>query len=286
MRPDGPQDLKSSAGSTVTLPRDVCDLLDIAYPTPVGRIGNTRIDTPDGAVWVKTVEPPRRSLNTLILPTISFLAPAPILRRSKAGKGGDTLLRQAQRIRALHTMGLSVPTIRYADRDLLITADCGQTMERFVRYADARNEHGLDETGVRDIIMEITRTLADMHRHGTAHGRPKVRDFAWRNGKVTILDLEEQPEEVMPIADAQARDIFLWVHDLCSAELSRKIAPDSVALLCATMTDATRGSLRRFLRLLRVAALPARLMLRVLPKNRELTSGIAAHDILRDTFST
>jgi len=266
----------------IALSGAACAAVGIAPPCFVRAGGVTRAETPHGPAWIKTVEPPRRNINGMILPVIALLTPTPILRQSTTGKGGDTLLQQAERIRALREQGLPVADILYSDRDFLITADCGQTIEKPVRYAERREQPGLDEAALGSILLEMTRTLAAMHRQGTAHGRPKMRDFTWRDGTVTILDLEERPWEVMSMAEAQARDVFLWVHDLCSAPLSRSIAPQAAAILSDTMTPETRESLRRFLRLLRRVSGPARLMLRILSGNRELTSGIAAHDVLSE----
>ncbi len=265
----------------MTLPLIACQRLEINAPAIVRRGGVTPLTTPRGTVWVKTVEPPRRTMNSMILPTIGMIAPWPILRRSKTGKGGDTLRRQTERIIDLKRLGMPVAEIIYTDRDFLITADSGHTVERAIRYPDIRYQSRFSDETLRSILLQMTRTLAELHRHNTAHGRPKMRDFAWRDGHVTILDLEERPWEVMPMADAQARDAFLWLHDLCSAPFSRRIAPQAAAILCQTMMPETRDSLRRFLRLLDVAAPPARLLLRLMPGNRELTAGIAAQDVLK-----
>lgn len=246
--------------------------------------GVTPIQTPAGRAWAKTVEPPRRNVNAMILPAIAMLLPLPILRRGVAGKGGNTLLRQGERLRALHDQGLPVALALYVDRNVLITADGGDTVDKMVRKPDYRAQNGMEDATLARILLTMTDALAELHRHGTAHGRPKIRDFAWDGEKVTILDLEERPWDVMPMADAQARDVFIWIHDLCGMPFSRTLAPDAAARLLQGMTPDMRDSLRRFLRLLRFAAPLARGMLRLLPGNRELVAGVGAYDVLRDAM--
>jgi len=266
----------------VALPPTACTALGLTGPVYVNAGGVTRLETPAGGAWAKTLEPPRNAVNRMVLPILGTLVPLAILRRDKAARGPDTLLRQAARIRELAGKGLPVPALLYADREFLITADCGQVIEKAVRSAHRRVQSGFDEAALHAILLAITRTIADIHRAGTAHGRPKMRDFVWRDGTVTILDLEEQPWDVMSMADAQARDVLLWIHDLCSAPLSRDIAPDAAAILLAGMAADTRLRLRRLLRIMRLGGPATRLMLRLLPGNRELIAGIAAYDILRD----
>lgn len=265
----------------IALPPDACASLGLPAPVFVKAGGVTRLETPAGAAWAKTREPPRNALNRMVQPVVGALVPLAILRRDKAARGPETLLRQAERIRELAALGLPVPALLHSDRHALITADCGMSIEGPVRSPGRRERSGLGEAALQAILRTITRTLADIHRHGTAHGRPKMRDFVWRDGTVTILDLEEQPWEVMSMADAQARDVLLWIHDLCSTPLSREIAPDAVAILMDGMESDTRTRLHRLLRLMRIGGPGARLMLRILPGNRELTAGIAAYDILR-----
>jgi len=266
------------------LPPAALVALGMDAPVFVEAGGVTRVEAPVGAVWVKTVQPPRKGLNDTILPVIGALVPLAILRRDGAGKRGDTLLRQAARIRDLGARGLPVAPLIHADRDFLVTADRGQTIEGAVRYSEVRERIGMDEAPLHAILLSMTHTLARLHGADTAHGRPKMRDFAWDGAAVTVLDLEEEPWTVMPMADAQARDVFLWIHDLCSAPLSREVAPEAAAALAGPMAAPTRASLTRFLRLSGGVAPAARLMLRALPGNRELVAGIAAHRVLKDAL--
>ncbi len=270
---------------SLPLPPAALDALGLDGPVAVERGGVARIETPVGVVWAKTVEPPRRNVNAAILPVLARLMPLPILRRGTAGKGGDTLLRQAERLRDLAARGVPVARVIHADRDVLITADGGPTLEGAVRDSRRRERRGLNDADLRTALLAMTRALAGLHRHGTAHGRPKIRDFAWDGARVTILDLEERPWEVMPMADAQARDAFIWVHDLCGLPFSRALAPEAATILWEALDDEARASLRRLMRLMRRGRGPARAMLRLLPGNRELVAGLAAYDVLRETVS-
>lgn len=254
-------------------------------PTDVPYPGTSPLDTPAGKVWVKTVEPPAHILRRQVLGALGRALPFPILRPSKAGKGGDTLLLQAEKIRRFAAAGLPVADIRYGDRDFLILGDTGDALERPVKSVEVRAASPLSEATLHRALLEMSRVIARIHAAGLVHGRPKIRDFAWRDGRVTILDLEERPEEVMPLGAAKARDVFLWITDLSTWPFSREIAPAAASILRQGMDGATLDEMRRLLRLLRVAAGPARLIQRAIPDNREINGGLAGYAVMKDAFS-
>lgn len=253
-------------------------------PTDVSYPGTSPLETPVGTVWVKTIEPPKHIYRRKVLGALGQILPFPILRPSKAGKGGDTLLLQAEKIARFAGKGLPVAQVFYGDRDFLIAGDGGETLERPIKSAEARTKGGFSETQLHRALLEMSRVLSEVHAAGLVHGRPKIRDFAWRDGRVTILDLEERPEEVMPLAAAQARDVFLWITDLSTWPFSREIAPAAAAILHEDMNKATLIEMRKLLRLLRVAAGPARLIQRIIPDNREINGGLAAYAVLKGVF--
>ena len=57
--------------------------------------------------------------------------------------------------------------------------------------------------------------LAKLHQAGVAHGAPLLRNLTIRDDdKIGFIDFEEDPNERMPIIDAQARDILLFVFSI------------------------------------------------------------------------
>ncbi len=269
--------------SSRSLPEKALAALKI-NPTDVPYPGTSSLDTPAGKVWVKTVEPPKRTLGSTALRIVGRVLPIPILRPSKAGKGGDTLLQQAEKSARFAAAGLPVAEVRYADRDFLIVSDGGETLERPIKSAELRAAGAYSPKMLHHALLEMSRVLGKLHATDLVHGRPKIRDFAWRDGQVTILDLEERPEEVMPLGAAKARDVFLWITDLSTWPLSREIAPAAAEMLHRGMDDETLHHLGRLLGLLSVVSGPARLIHRVIPNNRELTGGLAAYRVMKDVF--
>lgn len=266
------------------LPDKACAILGID-PLCVRCPGTTALATPTGKVWVKTLEPSRRRFYRLLLAGLGRALPFPILRPSKAGKGGDTLLRQAEQIDRFARAGLPVPRVHFADRDFLVMSDEGITLEQPVKSVRAREASELNDGDLHKALMEISAVLAQVHGAGLVHGRPKIRDFAWRDKRATLLDLEERPAEVMPLATAQARDVFLWLADLGTWPLSREVAQQAAQVLEHSMGDETLIEVRKLCRLLSIIAGPAKLLQRVIPGNREIKGALAAQSVMRVVFA-
>ena len=140
-----------------------------------------------------------------------------------------------------------------------------------------------------EILLSATRELARLHKAGFAHGRPKMRDFGWKksesidasDGEIFIFDLEERPWEIMPMADAQARDIVLWLVDLCQYRNSQPYADEACAILFDSMSDETARTLLKIKRTVAPLA-PGTRWLQMTPlKNREMRGGLGAYELLK-----
>ena len=44
-----------------------------------------------------------------------------------------------------------------------------------------------------DILFRVGQALGELHQAGMTHGRPALRDFLYEDGRVTLLDWENQP---------------------------------------------------------------------------------------------
>jgi hypothetical protein len=253
--------------------------------TSVHAPGVSPLETPEGKVWVKTVEPQTKRLRRLALEAIGRILPFPILRPSKTGKGGDTLLLQAHQIGILCDAKLPVPHIYFSNRDFLILADAGATLDLAIKYDDARADLGLPDEELENALLTMTNTLALLHSKGFAHGRPKIRDFGWQDGTATLLDLEERPWEVMPMTTAQARDVFLWIMDLSGYRYSRRLAPQAMTRLLETMSADTERELKKLMRLLAFAAPIARLLMKTSLSNREIGGSLAAYNVMKSSLT-
>jgi len=282
------------------LPPGALDALGLDRPCALPPRRVAPLETPRGKVWIKRHEAHPGRFRHAALAGISKLIPVPILRPGADSKSADTLIQQAEQNKILQQRGLPVADIIYADADCLILADAGISLDPVAKALSKDPGRiavdDIDRDALHAILLQMTEALADLHASDLAHGRPKIRDFAWQregfvgdgkpaSGRVTLLDLEERPWTVMPMAAAQARDVFLWMLDLCSLHATRGIAVGAMTVLDRTMSDETRRELRKLTKLLAIAAPPARLITKTPLGNREITGSLGAFAVLKSCVS-
>ena len=225
-------------------------------------------------VWVKQfgVERlhPGRFLHWLASPFIY-----PRFLKSSALRGGRGMLkREKRKISLFERAGFKVPAILAEGDRVLILADLGESAKarlgRLVVEGDLERHQA--------VLESLSAALGRIHAAGLCHGRPLARDAILSGGDVVFVDFEEEPEAVMPLADAQARD--LWVQMLEISALAR--GQDTMARCFDAYRreapEAVLKALRRYLRFFR----PLRPLLRGLCWiSAKLTRGYAPRDLIR-----
>lgn len=163
----------------------------------------TRLQWRDRTVWLKRYDEPQRRwrLGALDWITRSLgltpLRPPPRRRLSAARQT------EQRRLQELHALGIRVPEVIAAGDDSLLLSDLGPTLASRLRAADP----GLAQSLTGSAIDAV----ASVHERGAYLGQPLARNLTVDGlGRVGFLDFEEDPGEVMSLADAQARDWLLF----------------------------------------------------------------------------
>lgn len=155
-------------------------------------------------VWIKTATPYKANRWHKLQKVIALILGQPILRTTVNPGGGKGLRIEAQRLQLFATRGFPVPQVLGYDDSLIILSDLGQELRKFLDTAS--------EATRKKCLTQAATLLAEIHRQGLVHGRPFLRDMTWDGKQVGLLDLEENPTTVMPLVDAQARDIWLFLN--------------------------------------------------------------------------
>lgn len=248
------------------------------------------VETKRGPVWLKVLGPkPHRPMQYLLRGLMSFL-PAAALGRTPSGKGGDTLLRQAEQAETLRRSGFHTPETIFVNRSFFITADAGITLDKMLQRLAKDSASSTEIEKFRAIVAAATDEIARLHAAGLAHGRPKMRDIAWMQNdageaRIVLIDLEERPWETMSMSDAQARDIVLWLVDLCSHDLTREMAHQAGEKLCAAASADVLASLKKVVRATSPFTPLATRLLSTRQGSREIRGGLAAHAILKQQLA-
>lgn len=194
--------------------------------------GNRRVQRvvlSDRAVWIKRYMDRRFAPAHQALSLIARLGGMPGLRPSPHLDAAGMIERECRQIDAFRTHGFTVPEVLYRSRSALVLSDLGPSVG--AQLVAMRQQ---DPDGHEALVERCGLELGRVHGAGLCHGRPHPRDFALPDGQFGFFDFEEDPAAVMPLAMAQARDVWLLLLDTTTRALS------------ATTPIATLAAWRRF----------------------------------------
>lgn len=110
---------------------------------------------------------------------------------------------EQRRIAQLHAQGVLVPDVVGEGRRLLLLSDLGPTLSSCLKQARDRSE-------VDELVHRGVAALVDVHRRGAYLGQAVARNIVMNGNGVGFIDFEEDPLQVMSLAEAQARDWLLF----------------------------------------------------------------------------
>lgn len=202
-------------------------------------------------VWLKLYPEGERALSLGVLAACARLLGVAALRPPPHPGGARAREVEARRLAQLHAQGVNVPAVLGQGKRCLVLADTGRSLAACLKESD---DAGRDRL-VRQVLADMVAT----HRGGACFGQPLPRNMTWDGTRVAFLDFEEDPLQVMDLAQAQARDWLLFGHGFARHYLARREA--LAALLAAAFADEPvrvrtilHGACRRLSWLGRVAA--------------------------------
>lgn len=127
------------------------------------------------------------------------------LRSPPRPAGDDARELEQRRITELHDLGVLVPDVVGTGRHMLLLSDLGPTLSSCLKKAGNASE-------VDNLVHRGVRALVDVHRRGAYLGQAVARNIVMTGTGtgVGFIDFEEDPLEVMSLAEAQARDWLLF----------------------------------------------------------------------------
>lgn len=214
-----------------------------------------RVELSSGAVWIKRYGRKRALVGMRAQNALARLFRQPFLRASPRLAPSAMVGREIRRIALFRERGLPVPHVLYRSAGAVVLSDAGSTVS--MRLAALRTS---DLVAHEDLLVACAADLGALHGKGLCHGRPHPRDFFLENGRIGFMDFEEEPEAVMPLAMAQARDLWLLFLQLTQralegdATLDRAFAAWETAAPAAARRElgALVGFLGKFLSLTRL----------------------------------
>ncbi len=109
---------------------------------------------------------------------------------------------EARRIAELHAQAVNVPQVLGTGRAALVLSDNGRSLASCLREAD--------EAGRDALVRHALAAIAASHARGAYFGQPLPRNMTFDGERIGFIDFEEDPLEVMDLAQAQARDWLMF----------------------------------------------------------------------------
>lgn len=149
-------------------------------------------------------------------------------------RGGDAARdTEARRLAELQAQGVNVPPVIGTGRAALLLADNGRSFNVCLREADPAG---------RDVLVAAAmQAIARAHARGAYFGQPLPRNLTWDGENVGFIDFEEDPLEVMELAQAQARDWLMFGYGVARYYTER---PQQLQAMMAEAMDGVQAPVR------------------------------------------
>lgn len=197
-------------------PAGVSEVVQLLAAVPHRRLSRIHVD--GRSVWIKRFDTEKPTLPRRLHGALSPLLPAAYLRATPVLDAAGLTQREIRKSAAFQAAGFQTPAILWHGREALALSDVAQTGEPLLEQM-RQNDPAKHE----DLLVSLTETLGKAHAAGLCHGRPHPRDmFFLADGSWGFFDFEEEPEVVMPLASAQARDVWLMFMQISSRALGRE----------------------------------------------------------------
>ncbi|MGF9565327.1 serine/threonine protein phosphatase [Neorhizobium sp. JUb45] len=199
-----------------------------------------------GTVWIKRHGNKGRRAAIALQTALARLFRLPFMRPSPAETGEGMVARDLRRMTRFADSNIPTASILYASGSAIVMSDVAPTVQDRLWHLRTGNPAAHD-----DLLVFCCAELGRLHALGLCHGRPFPRDMFEKDRRIGYIDFEEEPEVVMPLATAQARDLWLFFLQLSDRAIERSQVQDrAYSAWAATAPPAAIAELRAMTRFL------------------------------------
>ncbi len=199
----------------------------------VGRV--VRMELGGGAAWLKWYGRDRRVLRMRAMDAVAVRLGVLPLRAPPRHAGVERRDLEQRRLSELASIDVNVPAVLARGGDCLLLSDLGGTLSERLRRDPPEAGRALSALAVA--------AVAQVHARGGYLGSPVARNLTVdAAGRIGFIDFEEDPGEVMPRTQAQARD---WLVFAAGLARHAPLDEDELGQLLAIALDGEGGGVRR-----------------------------------------
>ncbi len=167
-----------------------------------------KITTEQGVYWLKKAAPARGVFRYYALNLFSWLLRLPLLKAVPQPGGKQAIANEIKRLTALQQAGVLVPKIIAHEEDWLLIEDVGVSIVKTLKQQSTEQE-------VRQqLLKQCLQAIKKLHLQKQYLSQGFIRNMLLDevSNDIAFIDFEDDPLEVMTLAEAQARDLLLLVN--------------------------------------------------------------------------
>lgn len=168
-----------------------------------------KITVAGGDFWLKKAAPPRGVFRYHALNLFSWMLRLPLLKAVPQPGGDAAIKNEIKRLQALASMGVLVPQIIAYDSSWLLIKDAGQSIIKTMKQNETT------QSCRQQLFMACLTAIKSLHLKDQYLSQGFVRNMLLADEaamQVAFIDFEDDPLDVMNLAEAQARDVLLLVN--------------------------------------------------------------------------
>ncbi len=174
-----------------------------------------------GTVWIKRHGDKGRRMIVAVQNAVARLFRLPFMRPSPEETAEGMVERDLRRIAKFSRAGVPTAAVIYSSGRAIVLSDIAPTV-----HSQLRSLQRSDPTTHDQLLVFCCAELGRLHSLDLCHGRPYPRDMFIRDEQLGFIDFEEEPEAVMPMETAQARDLWLLFLQLSERASDRRMTQD------------------------------------------------------------
>lgn len=167
-----------------------------------------KITTDKGTFWLKKAAPARGIFRYHALNLFSWLLRLPLLKAVPQPGGKQAIANEINRLQSLKNDGVLVPEVWASDCGWLLIGDVGQSIVKSMKQNSNNQQYR------RVLLKKCLNAVNSLHQKDQYLSQGFARNMLLdeRSEQIAFIDFEDDPLEVMTLAEAQARDLLLLVN--------------------------------------------------------------------------
>ena len=206
-------------------PGDYAAFLRTTLPRQAKNVASHRFG--DERVWLKKAGPRHGKWGYRVMAAVARMARLDIIKPVPNPGGEAAIATEARRLRQLAAAGLRVPRVLAERADGLLISDLGASGRGTVVLQERLDQAATaGPAALLAVWREGLAAIATVHAHGQHLSQAFDRNLVQcPDGVIGYIDFEDDPSEVMTLAECQARDWLSYLHS--TAMMLEAAAPDA-----------------------------------------------------------